>query len=247
MEKKHNLESIVESSSSTPQNDLTLMSPQSVNMANTSCGYVNYIASGGQSQKKRKSLRRSYSHNDLKNIILAQEDDDEDDNNYYNEVFYDNNNIQNSSGIVRLNETFELNAPQSTHKINISSSQFTSSHIQNGLIPLYDLNASNDSLMNNGGPMSSSLSQSLDSLKINEVSCLSDESKLANTTDKIANALQAACATLLDLSEISALMNGTATKLVANDCNAYMQLSNKLNELNKIHAKLKESLVLKKV
>jgi hypothetical protein len=188
------------------------------------------------SEKNRKSLRRSYSHNDLKNIILAQEDEE----NYDNQVFYDNNvnlNLQDFS--VRLNETFELSVPQSSRKTNISASQFTS-QVKNEAVPIYDLNTSNDSLMN--GPMSSSLSQSLDSLKINEVSYLSEDYKFTNP-DKIASALQA----LIDHSEVSALMNGSITKIVANDCNSYMHLSNKLNELNKVSAKLKECLVLKKV
>lgn len=227
VEKKQNLESIVESSSSTPQNDITLMSPNL-----SSSVYKSSIVR----EKNRKSLRRSYSHNDLKNIILAQEDEE----NYDNQVFYDNNvnlNLQDFS--VRLNETLELSVPQSSRKINISASQFTS-QVKNEAVPIYDLNTSNDSLMN--GPMSSSLSQSLDSLKINEVSYLSEDYKFTNP-DKIASALQA----LIDHSEVSALMNGSITKIVANDCNSYMHLSNKLNELNKVSAKLKECLVLKKV
>ena len=156
-------------------------------------------------------------------------------------MFYDNNNVNTNLQdlSVPLNETFELSVPQSSCKINITASQFTN-HVQNGTVPVYDLNASTDSLMNE--PLSNSLSQSLDSLKINEVSYLSDDTKFTDA-DKIASAVQA----LINHSEISSLMNGSITRIVASDCNAYIYLSSKLNELNKMSAKLKECLVLKKI
>lgn len=234
MVKSNILESIVESSSSTPQNDITLNNSNTLNQT---------------SAKKKKIIRRSYSHNDLENIILAQDDEDDAEN----QVYYDNNIIQQqqqpihhqnqilniSNGVIRLNETFELTEPKSAHKIVVSPRPYDKN------IPVYDLNASCDSL--NAPCLSSSVNQSIDNIKINEISQLSNESEhiswnetsqlLANLSNLIKNSHVHTC--LLNASN--------STKIVASDCSSYMQLSNQINQLIQFGLKCKDNLVLKKV
>lgn len=182
-----------------------------------------------ESEKKRKSLRRSYSHNDLQNIILAQDDD--------YEVYYDNQQVNVSVGQVKLNETFELACPQSARKIHI-----TPKHAHD--VPVYDLNdsQSNDSLMN--GLMSSSLSQSIDSLKINEISSLSNESDCITAAESVNFFMN--LMNIIKVSKQSNVLDGSC-KIVAEDCGSYMQLSSQINQLIKFGNKCKDSLVLKKV
>lgn len=220
--KSNILESIVESSSSTPQNDITINS-------NT-----NTISQ--TSAKKKKSLRRSYSHNDLENIILTQDDDDD-----VEQIYYDINNIRLQQHTVqtKLNETFELAVPKSAHKVIVSPRQYEKT------IPVYDLNVSSDSL--NAPCLSSSINQSTDSFKINEISHLSNESDHINVNET--SQLMTNLINMVKSSNVYSNLMSTSnsTKIVASDCSSYMQLSNQINQIVQFGIKCRESLVLKKV